>query len=296
MGKLFEEAGLPAGVFNVVTGDNNVVGDYITSHPIPKMISFTGSTAVGKHIGKIAGEKLKKVALELGGSAPFVVLDDANVDNAVDSAIFGKFIHQGQICMSTNRIIVHESLIKEFTQKFVGRAKKLTYGDPKDKSTVIGPLIDRKSVEKVLKVIADSVAMGAKVETGNIADGNVLQPTILSGITIEMPIFNKEIFGPAVGIISFKTVDEAITLANDTEYGLSGAVHGGDIYKAMEVARRINTGMIHVNDQSVNDEPHLPFGGEKNSGLGRFGGNFILEEMTTVQLVTIQKEKRVYPF
>lgn len=169
--------------------------------------------------------------------------------------------------MSTNRIIVHENLIKEFTQKFVEKAKKLVTGDPLDKSTIIGPLIDRKAVDKVLKVVADSVAMGANVETGNVAEGNVLQPTILSGITTDMPIFNKEIFGPAVGIISFKTDEEAIMLANDTEYGLSGAVHGSDIYRAMEVARRINTGMIHVNDQSVNDEPHLLLAARRIQGL-----------------------------
>ena len=294
--KLLEEAGFPAGVFNVVVGKSNLIGDYFTGHPVSKLVSFTGSTPVGKGIGRIAGESVKKSALELGGNNAFIVLNDADVDQAVAGAIFGKFLHQGQVCMATNRIIVHQSVYEEFKTKFVARARTLPYGDPADKQTVIGPLIDRKAVTRILGMIGESVKMGAVVETGNQADGNVLQPTVLSNVTVDMPIFRDEIFGPAVSIMSFRTDEEAVSLANATEYGLSGAVHTRDIYRGMKLARRVETGMIHINDQSDNDEVHAPFGGEKASGTGRFGGDFMLEEMTTVQWVSVAYEPRQYPF
>ena len=294
--KVLEEAGIPAGVFNVVVGDSGLIGDYFTGHPVAKMVSFTGSTPVGKNIGRIAGENLKKSALELGGNNAFIVLDDADVDKAVDAAVFGKFLHQGQLCISINRILVHTSIYEEFKNKFVARAKLLVAGDPASRLTVVGPVIDRKSLQRIRDIIDGSVSMGAVVETGNAAEGNLLQPTVLSGINADMPIFQKEIFGPAVGLIAFDNDEEAVRLANATEFGLSGALFTKDIYRGMQVARGIETGMVHINDQTANDEVHSPFGGEKGSGTGRFGGDFIMDELTTVQWVSVQKETRNYPF
>ncbi|WP_020604566.1 aldehyde dehydrogenase family protein [Spirosoma spitsbergense] len=294
--KLLEEAGFPTGVFNVVVGKSDLIGDYFTGHPISKMVSFTGSTSVGRGIGRIAGENAKKSALELGGNNAFIVLDDADVDQAVAGAIFGRFLHQGQVCMATNRILIHQSIYEEFKTKFVAHARQLPYGDPTDKQTIIGPLIDNKAILRIQSMIDESIKQGAVVETGNLVQGNVLQPTVLSGMTIDMPIFKDEIFGPAVGIMSFATDEEAIALANATDYGLSGALHTRDVYRGMKLARTVETGMIHINDQSDNDEVHAPFGGEKLSGTGRFGGDFILEEMTTVQWVSVAHEPRQYPF
>jgi acyl-CoA reductase-like NAD-dependent aldehyde dehydrogenase len=294
--KIFEEAGLPAGALNVVVGKSAVIGDYFTGHPESRLVSFTGSTPVGKGIGKIGGEGLKKLALELGGNNAFLILEDADVDKAVNSAIFGRFMHQGQICMSTNRILIHESLAAEFTAKFTARAQRLPVGDPGREGTVIGPLIDGKAVKRVLDLIDRTVKAGAKLETGGSADGNVVLPAVLSGITPDMPIFREEVFGPAVGIATFRTDDEAVDLANATEFGLSGALHTRDIGRGIKIAKRIETGMIHINDQSVNDEPSTPFGGEKNSGVGRFGDEFIIDEMTTVQWISVQAEERQYPF
>ena len=294
--KLFEEAGLPAGVMNVVVGKSSLIGDYFTGHPASRLISFTGSTPVGKGIGRIGGEGLKKLALELGGNNAFIILDDADVDRAVNSTIFGRFLHQGQICMSTNRILVHESIMEEFKEKFIARAKTLPYGDPAKPETIVGPLIDKKSVKRTLDLIERSVQAGAKLELGGKAEGNVLLPTILSGVTKETPIFQEEVFGPAVGLISFKNDEEALELANGTEFGLSGALHTRDIQRGIQFAKRVETGMIHINDQSVNDEPSTPFGGEKDSGVGRFGNDFIVDEMTTVQWISVQVEPRQYPF
>jgi aldehyde dehydrogenase (NAD+) len=294
--KLFEEAGLPAGVLNVVIGKSELIGDHFTAHPISRMVSFTGSTPVGRGIGRIAGEGLKKSALELGGNNVFIVLDDAEVDYAVDAAIFGRFLHQGQACISINRIMVHQNLYNEFKTKFVTKAKELPHGDPLNPNTVIGPVIDHKALQRILGVIDKSVQAGAVIETGNIVEGNVLLPTILSGVTKDMNIFHEEIFGPAVGLVSFANDDEAVELANATDFGLSGAIHTKDVYRGMQMARRIETGMMHINDQTANDEIHAPFGGEKSSGTGRFGGNFILDELTTVQWVSVQYQKRQYPY
>lgn len=294
--KLFEEAGIPKGVFNCVVGKSANIGDYFTGHPGSRLISFTGSTPVGKGIGRIGGEALKKLALELGGNNAFIILDDADVDRAVDSAIFGRFMHQGQICMSTNRILIHDSIYDEFKEKYVAKAKTLPYGDPADPKTIVGPLIDNKAVQHVLGLIEKTVAAGAKLELGGKAEGNVVQPTILSEVTKDMAIFQEEVFGPAVGLVRFKTDKEAIELANGTDYGLSGALHTRDLQRGFNVAKQIETGMIHINDQSVNDEMNTPFGGEKDSGVGRFGDDFIVDELTTVQWISVQVQPRKYPF
>lgn len=293
---LFEEAGLPKGVLNVVVGRGSEIGDAIVEHPVPKLISFTGSTEVGKGIAEKAGRSLKKTALELGGNNVFVVLDDADLDRAVESAVYSKFYHQGQICMSTNRILVAESIHDAFLEKFVERVRSLTFGNPDEADTQVGPLIDHDQVDRILDQIDQTVEAGATLHTGGKADGNVLEPTVVSGVTNDMPLAENEIFGPVAVILSFKDDAEALKLSNELPYGLSGAVHGS-IYRATEFARNVETGMIHVNDQSVNDEPHLPFGGEKDSGLGRFNGEWVLEEFTTLQWVSVMHERREYkPF
>jgi acyl-CoA reductase-like NAD-dependent aldehyde dehydrogenase len=284
LAKLFEEAGLPKGVFNVVIGKSSEIGDAFVTHPIPKLISFTGSTPVGKGIGKLAGENLKKVALELGGNNVFIVLEDADIDLAVAAAAMGKFMHQ-----------VHEKVYEEFCSKFVAHTKGLKVGDPRDEATDIGPLIDDKQVQRIQKDIADSVAQGAKIEFGGQADGAILYPTVLTNVRNDMPIAHNEIFGPVAPLISFKDEQEMLKLANELDFGLSGALHTRNVDRGVQLARQVETGMIHVNDQSVNDEPNAPFGGEHESGLGRFGGEWVMDEMTRVQWVTVQHEPRQYP-
>lgn len=297
IGKIFEEAGLPKGVLNVVVGKSSLIGDPFVEHPIPKLISFTGSTPVGTNLAKLAAAQLKKTSLELGGNNVFIVLDDADIDQAVAAAVFGKFLHQGQICMSVNRFLLQEKIYDNFKEKFIARVKKLKFGNPADKDVLVGPLIDQKAVKRILKSIEASVTQGAKIELGGKANGNVLQPTVLSNVKNDFPIAHDEIFGPVAPLISFKTVEEVLAMANEMNYGLSGALHTSNPEKGVEIARQITTGMIHINDQSVNDEPNAPFGGEKGSGLGRFNGEFIIEEFTTLQWVTIQHEKRDYsPF
>lgn len=294
---IFEAAGLPKGLLNIVVGKGSEIGDAIVTHPIPRLISFTGSTEVGRHIGELAGKELKKTALELGGNNAFIVLDDADLDQAVESALFGKFYHQGQICMSINRIFVHKSKYDQFAEQFIKRAGELKFGNPADQDTNIGPLINHDQAERILKDIDASVEQGAKVALGGKVDGNVLQPTVLTGVTNDMPIAENEIFGPVAVLIPFENDEEAIELANAYPYGLSGSVHSSNIERGTQVAHNIHTGMIHVNDQPVNDEAHMPFGGEKNSGLGRFNGEWVLEEFTTLKWLSVQHNRRDYsPF
>lgn len=294
--KAFEEAGLPAGVFNLIVTDISEIGDYFVEHPVPKFISFTGSTAVGRHIGAIAGQNLKKVALELGGNSPFLVLEDADIDQAVDSAIFGKFLHSGQICMMINRIFVHRSKYDEFVQKFVERAKQLKYGNPEDPTVVIGPIINERQIEKILNFAKMAEEDGATVALRGERVGNIITPFVFTDVKNDSRLAQSEIFGPIATIIPFDTEEEAIRLANEVEYGLSAGVFTQDLERGLAVAQRIESGMAHVNDQPVNVEAQMPFGGEKASGLGRFGGQWALEEFTTVQWVSVQEKPRKYPF
>lgn len=295
--KIFEEAGLPKGVFNVVIGKGSEIGDYFVKHPVSKLISFTGSTPVGRNIGKLAGEAVKKTSLELGGNNVFVVMKDADVEKAVNAAMFGKFMHQGQICMSTNRFVVHESIADEFVKKFTEKTEALKYGDPSEEGVTIGPLINHDQLEGILEDLNKSLEAGAKKVCGGNHDGNVLAPTILDHVKDDMPIAKNEIFGPVAPVIRFSSEEEALKIANSRDYGLSGAVFSENIEKAVAFARKVETGMIHINDQTVNDEPNAPFGGEKGSGIGRFNGDFILEEFTRLQWVTVQHEPRDYaPF
>lgn len=289
-GKIFEEAGLPAGVLHVVVGSGSIIGDYFVEHPIPSCISFTGSSAVGREIGlkAMSGNRIKKVALELGGNSPFVVLDDADIDQAVTSAVAGKFFHNGQICMSTNRIIADEKIHDEFVQKLVEAAKKLKIGDPSLPDTDIGPIIDKTQVHSIEEKIKNAVADGADLLLGGKTMGQIIPPHILDHVDPSSPIAKEEIFGPVLPIITARNEEEALRLANDTEYGLSSVVFTRNMERGLRFARGIRAGMTHINGSSVDDQVNAPFGGEKNSGTGRFNGHWIMDEFTRFHWITYQ--------
>ncbi|MGP4069683.1 aldehyde dehydrogenase family protein [Halobacillus sp. B29] len=293
---LFEAAGFPAGVLNVVVGRGSEIGDAFVTHPVPKLISFTGSTEVGSHIGELAGKHIKDTALELGGNNAMIVLDDADVEKAVEAAAFGRFLHQGEICMSINRLIVHEQIHDQFVEAFKEKVETLKVGDPSEKDTTVGPLINHGAIERIQEDLQASLDRGATLLTGGDSEGNIMHPTVLTNVTNDMPIASNEVFGPVIGIIKVSSEEEAITVANDTSYGLSGSVFTTDVHRGVETAKQINTGMIHVNDQSVNDEAHVAFGGEKSSGLGRFGGEWALDKFTTVKWIGVMNGYRKFPF
>lgn len=294
--KAFEYAGLPKGVLNVVLTDIEEIGDGMLTNPTINLISFTGSTAVGCHIGAIAGKNLKRVALELGGNSPFVVLSDADVDAAVNAAIFGKFIHQGQICMIINRIIVHQDKYDEFVEKFVAKAAALPYGDPSNPNTVIGPLVNERQLEKALQYIEDAKAEGATCVLEGQRVGNVLTPYVFTNVDNSSKLAQTELFAPIATIIKAKTDNEAIEIANDTTHGLSSSIFTSDLVRGEELALQIDSGMTHINDQTVNDAPNIPFGGNKASGLGRFGNPWVVEEFTVTKWVSVQTKERHFPF
>lgn len=294
--KAFEEAGIPAGVFQSIFTKSSEIGNLMIETPYSNFISFTGSTEVGREIGKIAGEHLKSVALELGGNGPFIVLDDADIDQAVNAAIFGKFLHQGQICMITNRIIVHENVYDEFVEKFVERARNLPYGDPSDPKVIVGPLINEGQLVKAMKNIEKAKNAGNKLVLGGERIGNIIVPTVFIDVKNDSELAQTELFAPIATIIKATSNDEAIEFANDTIYGLSSAIFSKDEDKAREYALDLKFGMTHINDQTVNDEPNVPFGGMRQSGVGRFGNPWIVEEFTETKWISVQKEKRQYPF
>ncbi|WP_223254389.1 aldehyde dehydrogenase family protein [Bacillus sp. HNG] len=294
--KAFEYAGLPKGVLNVVLTDINEIGDAMLTNKHAKLISFTGSSAVGRHIGGIAGQHLKRVALELGGNSPFVVLSDADVDQAVHAAIFGKFIHQGQICMIINRMIVHKDVYDEFVEKFVERAKAVPYGDQRDPKTIIGPLINERQLEKAVAFIEDAKKDGATLALEGQRIGNVLTPYVFVDVDRSSKLAQTELFAPIATIIKAESDEVAIEIANDTEYGLSSAIFTSDLARGEELALQIDSGMTHLNDQTVNDAPNIPFGGNKASGLGRFGNPWMVDEFTVTKWVSVQTTDRKYPF
>lgn len=298
LAKIFEEAGLPKGLLNVVVGAGNAIGDAIVTHDTPSLVSFTGSTPVGKHIGELAhsGDYIKPLALELGGNNPFVVLKDADIDNAVKAAVFGKFLHQGQICIAINRIIVEDDIYDEFVERFHTHVKTLKIGDPSKEETAIGPIINEKQLKSLQDKIAKAQEQGAKMILSGDIKGQVVPPHIFTEVTADMDLFRNEIFGPLVAIVRAKDETEALKLANDTEYGLSSSVFTKDMEKGLRFARGIRAGMTHINDITVNDESIAPFGGEKNSGIGRFNGEWVLEEMTRTHWVSYQHKPRDYAF
>ena len=292
------DAGLPAGVINLITNDPADAGDLVDeliAHPATRRINFTGSTRVGRIIAENAGRHLKRVLLELGGKAPMVVLRDADLDRAAAAASFGAFFHQGQICMSTERIVVDQAVSEQLAEKLADRARALPVGDPREQTTAIGPLINADAVARVSSLVQDAVAKGARALSGGEADGPCFPPTVLAGVTPEMRVYAEESFGPLLAVVSVDGADEAVRVANDTEYGLSAAIFSENVPAALELAQRIESGICHINDTTVHDEPQMPFGGVKASGFGRFGGKAALEEFTELRWITVQELPRQYP-
>lgn len=297
--ELFEKAGLPKGVLNVVTNGpegSGAIGDELIDDPRVRRISFTGSSDVGRKIAEKAGKRLKRVLLELGGQDATIILADADIDYAVKAAVFGRFAHQGQICMSSKRIIVEEPIADEFIPKFADRASKLVVGDPRKPDTIIGPLINQEQFDKIRIAVDEAIKGGAKLQCGGKHEGLCYYPTILTDVKPNMKVLAEEMFGPVAAVIVVKDAEEAIRVTNSSPYGLSAGIITRDFTKGLEIAERLETGMAHINDQSVHDEPQVPFGGVKDSGYGRHGGLAAMEEFTERRWVTIQRSPRQYPF
>jgi benzaldehyde dehydrogenase (NAD) len=294
--KLFAEAGLPPNVLHVLPGDVDP-GKALVADPNVAMIAFTGSSVVGKQIGAVAGGMLKRVSLELGGNSPFIVLADADIEAAASCGAWGSFLHQGQICMASSRHLVHESIADAYAKALTEHANKLLVGDPATSQVHLGPLINEQQLQRVERIVNETAAKGAKITTGGTHEDRFYRPTVITGVTPGMAAFDEEIFGPVAPITTFKTDDEAVELANRTEYGLSASVHSRSLEHARGVARRLRTGMVHINDQTVNDDPRIPFGGVGDSGNGsRQGGHAALDEYTTWRWETERVEPPPYPF
>jgi len=299
LAEVFHEAGFPEGVLNVVTngpGQSGEMGDELIENPAVRRLSFTGSSQVGRTLAEKAGRHLKRVALELGGHNPLLILKDADIDYAVDVATFGAFLHQGQICMSVRRIIAEEEVVQEFTEKFAAKVSTLKVGDPKEMDTVIGPLINQGQLNKVKRNVDEAVQAGATALTGGKAEGLCYHPTVITGAAQDSRLCCEETFGPVVTIQSVSGVDQAIQEANNTPYGLAAGVVTPDFELGLSVAEKIESGIVHINDSSVGDEPQVPFGGMKDSGWGRMGGTAALEEFTELRWITMQRTPREFPF
>jgi benzaldehyde dehydrogenase (NAD) len=297
LARVFEEAGLPDGVFHMLPGHADA-GEALVTDPHVPVIAFTGSTAAGRKVGELAGRLLKRAHLELGGNSALIVLPDADLDLAVSAAAFGSFMHQGQICMTTGRHLVHESLAGEFAGRLAAKADALPVGDPAAGPVALGPIIDEHQRDKVHAVVTASVDAGAELAAGGTYDGLFYRPTVLTGVTPDTPAFTQEIFGPVAPVSAFSSLDEAVELARATDYGLSLGILGRDVMKALDLAARIPSGIVHINDQTVDDEAPAPFGGVGSSGTGgRAGGPAAnIDAFTETQWVTIQGDIAPYPF
>jgi aldehyde dehydrogenase (NAD+) len=293
--RIFEDAGLPAGLLNVIVTDIAEIGDALIEHPLAKVISFAGSDKVGRHIASVAAGHLKRVVLQMSGNSALVVLDDADIDYAVDAAVFSRYVYSGQVCMAANRILVDRAVEQEFTEKFTARVKALKTGDPRDPDTHIGPLINAFQADALTALVDQAIGGGATALVRGRTMGNLVEPTVLTGLPQDSPVLRQEIFGPVALLIPFDGEEEAIRIANDTPYGLSGAVHAADIERAVSFARRIETGMIHVNDGTVHDDPLVAFGGEKDSGLGRLNGESTVDAFTTKRWISVQHGRSEFP-
>ncbi|MDQ0027337.1 benzaldehyde dehydrogenase (NAD) [Variovorax paradoxus] len=295
----FNDAGFPPGVVNFVTNapaDAAEVVEAIIAHPALRRVNFTGSTRVGRLIAQTCAKYLKPAVLELGGKAPLVVLDDADLDAAVSGAAFGAFANSGQICMSTERIIVDRKIADAFVAKLAAKAVQLPLGDPRKGPVVLGSVVDASTVERCNALIDDALAKGAKLVCGGKADSTLMPATLLDHVTPQMRIYHEESFGPVKPVVRVDGVDEAVRVANDNPYGLSSAVFGRDIARAWDVANRIDSGICHVNGPTVHDEAQMPFGGVKDSGYGRFGGKAGIDAFTELRWLTVQTTDRHYPF
>ncbi|MEU8180220.1 benzaldehyde dehydrogenase [Micromonospora sp. NPDC049044] len=293
--RIFEEAGLPGDVLHVLAGDAEP-GRALTEDPRTAMIAFTGSTAVGREVGAAAGRALKRVSLELGGNNAFIVLDDADLEAAASAGAFGSFFHQGQVCMTAGRHIVAEQVAGRYVELLAERARRMTVGDPWTEQVQLGPMINDAQRDRVHRIVTDTVAVGAVLHCGGTFEGRFYRPTVLGGVTAKMPAFTEEIFGPVAPVIVVRDDQEAVAVANDTEYGLVAAIQTGSVPRALALAERLATGIVHVNDQTINDEATVPFGGRGASGNGtRFGSQHSWDEFTQWQWVTARSTPCPYP-
>ena len=296
LARLFELAGLPGGVVHVLPGGAEP-GAALAGNPDVAMISFTGSTAVGRLVGEAAGRTLKRVSLELGGNNALIVLDDADIDVASSAGAWGAFLHQGQVCMTAGRHIVLEAVAGEYLDRLAKRAENLPVGNPHTEQVALGPLINERQLANVDRIVTETVAAGASVRAGGTHDQLYYRPTVLADVTPAMPAFREEIFGPVAPVVVVKDVDEAIRTANATEYGLVAAVQTGSMERGLEIAERLNTGIVHVNDQTLNNDAYAPFGGTGASGNGsRFGSQSSWDEFTQWQWVTARPQAHGFPF
>ncbi len=293
---VFREAGLPDGLLQIVVGGADV-GEALVTDPNVNIVSFTGSTAAGRRVGELAGARLKKVSLELGGNNAFIVLDDADLDAATAAGAFSSFQFQGQVCFAAGRHIVHESIAGEYVDALRDKAQKLRMGDPYREDVQLGPIVNEKQIRRVDDIVQRSVQGGARLVTGGTHEGLFYQPTVLADVTQDLPAWTDEIFGPVAPVTTFRTDEEALALANNSEYGLVGAVYSRSISRGLSVANRIKAGMVHVNDGTLNDEATIPFGGTGMSGNGsRYGGEANLDNFTEWQWVTVRDEPPTFPF
>ncbi|WP_130802099.1 aldehyde dehydrogenase [Acinetobacter ihumii] len=298
IGQILHEAGLGDGVVNVITHapeDAPQIVQRLIEHPAVKRINFTGSTKVGKIIAETAAKYLKPVLLELGGKAPVVVLNEADVNEAVNAVAFGAFFNQGQICMSTERVLVQEDIADQFIEKLIAKTKSLKAGDPTDQNNMLGVLESRRAAERIQHLLEDAKAKGADLPLGIQVEGTTMQPTLVLNIQPEMLLYREESFGPVCTVQRFTTLEQGIALANDSEFGLSSAVFSQNIAQAMDVAKQIDSGICHINGATVHDEAQMPFGGTKSSGYGRFGSKASIAEFTELRWITIQTQSRHYP-
>ena len=298
IGEIFTEAGFPDGCVGVVHNAEHhatEIVEALVAHPAVRRVNFTGSTRAGRVIAELCARHLKRPLLELGGKAPLIVLDDADVEQAVKAAAYGAFFHQGQICMSTERILVHDEMADDFTARLAGHASRLRTGDPRYPGNAIGPMISEQAAQRVKALIDDAVDKGARLVAGGKLRGAYLDATILDGLTPSMRIYYEESFGPVASVIRYSDIDEAVSIANDTEYGLAAAVFGRDVTRALDVAHRLETGICHINAATIQDEPQVPFGGVKASGYGRFGGRAGIDEFTELRWISIQGGREEYP-
>lgn len=299
LGQILVSAGLPKGVLNVISNapaDAAEIVERVIAHPAVRRVNFTGSTRVGRIIAELSGRYLKPALLELGGKAPLVVLDDADLDEAVNAAAFGAFVYQGQVCMSTERIVVDEAVGDQFVAKFGAKAASLPSGNPRNGNVVLGTMIGSDAADRIQVMVKEAVGAGATLVTGGQVDGSIMSATVLDRVTPAMRIYHEETFGPITCVVRARGVEEAIRIANDTEYGLSSAVFGRDVNRALAVAMRIDAGMCHINGATVQDEAQIPFGGTKASGYGRFGGKAVINEFTELRWITIESTPQHYPF
>jgi benzaldehyde dehydrogenase (NAD) len=296
LARVFEEAGLPDGLLHVLPGGVDA-GETLITDPLVRIISFTGSTAAGRRVGELAARHLKRVHLELGGNSALIVLDDVDVARAASAGAWGSFLHQGQICMTTGRHLVHEAVYDDYVAAMADKASHLPVGDPATGQVALGPIIDERQRDKVHALVTASTDAGARLAAGGTYEGLFYQPTVLADVTQETPAYANEVFGPVAPVLRFSTVDEVAAIAARSEYGLSLGILTRDVMRGLDLARRIPSGIVHINDQTVDDEPTVPFGGVLDSGTGtRFGGTANLEAFTETRWVTMQGDITPYPF